>query len=205
MFLEADKNDDGQVTYEELLVVAPNFPKARFEALDRNKDGVLSHEDRPLRARPSGECPPEAAELGARGPRGRDFGDPDSPRGPRGRDFGDPDAPRGPRGRNFGDPDGSRGPVPQGPPLERLRAADKNDDRQVTREEFRAEFTDAADLLFDRLDRDGDGVLTPADRPGERPGGPEGRGRGFGPPDGPGGDQRPPMRPRNPDRWRDAP
>lgn len=47
MLRRADTNDDGKVTWTEFSAAAPDVPKARFEALDKNKDGVLSPDDRP--------------------------------------------------------------------------------------------------------------------------------------------------------------
>ena len=45
--LEADANNDGKVSFEELTSKKPGFAKADFERFDRNKDGVLSREDTP--------------------------------------------------------------------------------------------------------------------------------------------------------------
>lgn len=47
MMKQADTNADGSVTFDELVVVAPNMTKERFAQLDRNGDGVLSPADRP--------------------------------------------------------------------------------------------------------------------------------------------------------------
>lgn len=45
--LEADADSDGKVTFEEITKRAPRLPKAAFDRLDTNNDGVLSAEDRP--------------------------------------------------------------------------------------------------------------------------------------------------------------
>ena len=42
----ADKDGNGEVTFEELAAVHPEVTKERFSALDRNGDGVLSRADR---------------------------------------------------------------------------------------------------------------------------------------------------------------
>lgn len=42
---EADANKDGVITYEEVLAVRPDFPRAVFDRLDRNGDGVLTSAD----------------------------------------------------------------------------------------------------------------------------------------------------------------
>ena len=47
--------------------------------------------------------------------------------------------------------------------LERLKQADTDDDHQVTREEARAAFPNVPEDSFDRLDRNGNGVISKAD------------------------------------------
>jgi hypothetical protein len=42
----ADANEDGKVTYEEMIALKPDFPRETYDRLDTNKDGVLSQEDR---------------------------------------------------------------------------------------------------------------------------------------------------------------
>lgn len=71
---------------------------------------------------------------------------------------------------------------------ERMRAADTNNDGKITWEEMSAAFPEATRERFDRMDTNGDGVLSPADRPprGEGPG-PEGGPRGPRPDGAPGG------------------
>lgn len=44
----ADANNDGEVTYEEVLGVDPDFPEKRFDVLDQNDDGVISQDDLPF-------------------------------------------------------------------------------------------------------------------------------------------------------------
>ena len=48
--------------------------------------------------------------------------------------------------------------------LERLKQADTDGDHQVTRDEARAAFPNVPEHAFDRLDRNGDGVISKADR-----------------------------------------
>jgi len=47
--------------------------------------------------------------------------------------------------------------------FERLKQADTDGDRQVTRDEAKAAFPNAPEHAFDRLDRNGDGVISKAD------------------------------------------
>ncbi len=70
---------------------------------------------------------------------------------------------------------------PQGPQRQRLRDLDTNNDRQVTQQEFLAGVTDQATQqrrtrLFQSLDRNQDGVLSPADHQGTRGPRPQGQG-----------------------------
>ena len=97
-------------------------------------------------------------------------------------------------------PDELRGARPGGPggpgPLPKLRELDTNQDGQIDFDEFQAgEIVskmpeERRRMVFDRLDRNGDGVLSPLDRPerpphidGDGPGGRRGpRGEGGPPP-----------------------
>jgi Ca2+-binding EF-hand superfamily protein len=80
------------------------------------------------------------------------------------------DGPGGPGG-----PDGRRG--------EMMRRADTNKDQKVSLEEFTNFLHMDAPNQFKRIDSNGDGYITPEDRPQRGPGGPGGRGPGG--PDGP--------------------
>ena len=62
---QADKNQDGKVTFDEAKTIRPNMTQERFNALDRNKDGVLTKDDRPPQARPGpgGQARPLARLL----------------------------------------------------------------------------------------------------------------------------------------------
>lgn len=55
---KADKNEDGKITFKELKTVAPKMTQEKFNHMDRNKDGVISKEDRPEgQGRPRGRKP----------------------------------------------------------------------------------------------------------------------------------------------------
>lgn len=173
LFDRADADGDGKVSYEDLKGVAPRFPQERFESFDRNADGSLTKDELP---KPGGD----------RGPRGEG--------GPHGEG-----GPRGPHPDGTGKmrrPDGPGGPGGPGGRGDMLRRADTDKDQKVTLEEFKAFLQMEAESQFKRLDSNGDGVITPEDRPERAPGrgpeggpgrGPEGRpGRGpEGKPDGP--------------------
>lgn len=65
----ADADGDGKTTYDEARKVAPRLTQENFDRLDRNKDGVLTLDDRmgrePRRLRESGgDGNPEAGESG---------------------------------------------------------------------------------------------------------------------------------------------
>lgn len=84
-------------------------------------------------------------------------------------------------------PGGPGGPGkgrPAGPGLLQvvLRDADTDGNQQISLEEFKAGLTKHAEDLFKRLDRNGDGSLTPEDRPAGGPEGPMGRPMGPGGP-----------------------
>jgi len=91
-------------------------------------------------------------------------------------------------------PDGKRGPGGPGGPGERpgggprgLRAADANNDGDLTLAEITAKFPDFPKERFAEMDKNGDGVLNQKDRPARPPQGEgPGAGRGDGPGDGPG-------------------
>lgn len=201
LLVQADKNSDRQITFEELTAVKPDFPKERFEAMDHNGDGVLSPADRPMHEGHGPRGPQDGAGPG--GP-GREAlierlraADKNNDQQVSLEEFNAafPDAPEDAFKRRDRNADGvlSRADLPeggpegrrQGPPIERIRAADKNEDGQVTREEWNAEFPHAPEPLFDRIDRNGDGVLTPEDAPQGRPGPPEGKGPAGARPDKP--------------------
>lgn len=186
LFVQADKNKDRQITFEELTAVKPDFPKDQFERMDQNNDGVLSPADRPPHDQRGPHGPRGEAAPGGRGPRGHALR-PDvariraadknddrqvSPEEFRAAFPGAPEDAFKRRDRN-GDgmlssadlPKGGPEARPQGPPVERIRAADKDEDGKVTPEEWKAAFPHAPEQVFGRLDRNGDGALSPADAP----------------------------------------
>jgi len=56
MLRKADQDRDGKVTAEEFKAAFPKAPETRFKEMDRNGDGVLTHEDAP--AGPATAKPP---------------------------------------------------------------------------------------------------------------------------------------------------
>ncbi len=159
---KADADADGRVTYDDIATALPGFPAQAFERLDQNSDGVLTMAEvanRPKR----GEGPPPRGDRGPRNPemRGR---------------FGDPEA--GQRPSEFRGPDRHQGDGDRRERMERMRAADTNNDQQVSAEEFAAAFPEAPADRFQHMDRNGDGVLSREDHPdgAHAPGGPQGPG-----------------------------
>lgn len=47
MFVRADKDGNGSVTFEEVQATNPNFPKERFTRLDKNGDGAITKDELP--------------------------------------------------------------------------------------------------------------------------------------------------------------
>jgi hypothetical protein len=45
--LQIDADDDGAVSFEEVLAAKPGYPREAFDRNDRNNDGVLSRQDMP--------------------------------------------------------------------------------------------------------------------------------------------------------------
>ena len=48
-----DRNGDGKLSYRELERAKPGFPRASFDELDKNKDGIISRADLPKPPRPT--------------------------------------------------------------------------------------------------------------------------------------------------------
>ncbi len=46
-FMQADKDGDGKVTFEEATAERPGFPRENFDRMDSNHDGVVTKEDAP--------------------------------------------------------------------------------------------------------------------------------------------------------------
>ncbi|MBI4559727.1 MAG: hypothetical protein HY706_19225 [Candidatus Hydrogenedentes bacterium] len=190
LFAKADQNGDRQVTLEELKTVAPNMTPEKFMQLDRNHDGVLSAADR-AQAGPGQFGPKQGAdrEHAAQKLREADAnsdgkvsydevvakkpGFPkeafdrydsnhdgllsaeDRPASPR---------PQGAISAGPGRPGPRPGAAARGQFLQKMRAADTNSDGKVSWDEAHAAFPNMAQDYFQRLDRNGDGALSPEDR-----------------------------------------
>ncbi len=162
----ADANSDNALTLEELQAVFPNFTQAAFDYLDRNDDGVLSPTDAPLGP------PADPLELLKALLRAADA-DKDGnvtfdelkalcPELSQER-FDEMD--RNDDGVLNGDDFPERPEDGLEHLLEVLRSADANSDKQVTFEELSAKVPGLTQEQFDKLDRNGDGVISAADLP----------------------------------------
>lgn len=179
--LKADANGDKVVTYEEVTAAKPEFPRERFDRLDRNKDGVISEADLPATA----DVTPDRGDKEARGMGAKKLMQADAdndgkvtfeealaakPGLPR-EAFDRFDINRDgvlspddmtqvaakPEGK--GPADGSRGEL-----MKRLRNADTDGDGKVSRDEAKAGLPNVTDEVFKRLDRNGDGMIGKDDR-----------------------------------------
>lgn len=180
----ADKDGDKKVSAEEFKAAFPGAPAGAFARMDRNKDGVLTAEDRPeggLVQR--GGMGPDKERLKAADKDGDGKVTRDEFKG------AFPHAPAPVFDRLDGDGDGflTAADTPKEAPAaeaakpktskparpnaedaqkyrERLKAADKDADGKITKEEYKAAFPMADEARFSKLDRNGDGVLTKEDR-----------------------------------------
>jgi len=103
---EADKDGDKKVTFEEAKAVFPKMDEEKFKKLDTNNDGVLSREDHKGQGMP-------------------------------------------------GHPGGGM----MGPMLEKIRKADSNNDQKLSYEELKTVFPEITEEKFNKADKDGDGQL----------------------------------------------
>lgn len=185
-YREADTDGDGQVTFEELKARRPQLTRERFDRMDRNGDGALSRADRPEGRGPGGYGHGERrGHGGPGGDRGHMLQKADADKdgkvtfeefsdfrieGTRERfdrlDTNNDGAltPEDIRHTARHRPNGDRGRP--GPGAARLRAADTNGDGDITYEEALAAIPELRGSMFERMDRNGDGVLNEADRAG---------------------------------------
>jgi Ca2+-binding EF-hand superfamily protein len=110
MLRKADADKNKEVTREEFKAAFPNAPEGRFDALDRNKDGVLDQKDMPAAKASPGAG--QATEL-----------------------------------------------------IKTITKADTNGDGKVTFEELQAVRPGITKEAYNKLDKNGDGVLSKEDRP----------------------------------------
>lgn len=171
----ADTNKDGKISKDEVLAWGDKL----FTEIDTNNDGVVT----PGELRKFHEARMEAwrderrAERQAegRGPKGPDVAEGDNPPppadgapGPHGkggpREMADNDGPRGPH-HGPGD-DMRRGMGPRGmmPGVALVRMIDTDENGQISK----AEATEAMNKMFERMDRNKDGLITVDDLP-DRP------------------------------------
>lgn len=182
----ADANQDGEISLDEFLAGVPNATEEQFDVLDRNDDGVISREDRPepgegpggqrdrmrqifIRADVDQNREVTYEELEAVLPMltqdkfDRMDRNGDGVLSPADRPEGAP----GPGGDN------------RGQRIRRLlMQADADGNREVTFDELQAVLPELTQEQFDRMDRNGDGVISREDRPEPgRGNGPRGQGR----------------------------
>ncbi|MCC6153897.1 MAG: EF-hand domain-containing protein [Candidatus Hydrogenedentes bacterium] len=115
LFKKADKDGNGQVTWEEVHTIAPRLPQARFTAWDKNGDGAITKDELPAR-KPGAETAKTAANTNQ-------------------------------------------------PSMEQMaRKADRDKSGSVTLEELHAVYPKFPQVRFEEMDKNKDGVLSPADR-----------------------------------------
>ncbi len=140
---EQDRDGDGRVTLDELRVAKRGFPGAVFGALDRNGDGALSQADGAVAARapkaPAGAAPAlNSGDKKAEDKKKR---------------------PAAEGARKKGE---SRQVEPEGEM--KRKALDVNNDGTITFEEARSVYPNYTRERFNQRDKNGDGVITKADR-----------------------------------------
>jgi len=158
---EADENEDGVVTYEELLAERPGLTPQQYAGFDFNGDGVLSRDDLPVvEEDPLARLTQLLVKADANGDRVVTFEELHAVA---------PEATQEQFDKLDKNADGVITPqdLPESPAdprdafLELLREADANHDGVVTQEEFEQ----AAETAFDDYDANDDGVIDAGDMP----------------------------------------
>lgn len=153
-----DLNHDGIIDADEIAKASESLKK-----LDKNGDGSLTPDE--LRPQPGGpgnrDGGPGPGQPGARGPRGQG-GEPEAGANPP--PLGDDGHQGPPRGQGPGPQGGPDGPRPPMPPI--IAALDLNHDGIIDADEIAK-----APESLKKLDKNGDGNLTPDELRPPRPGG----------------------------------
>ncbi len=166
MMQQADANKDGKVTFEELKAVRPKMTPERFKQLDTNSDGALDKADRP-QGRPGGGLLALIKEADANKD---DKATLDEVKAVR---------PKMTEERFKAmdhDKDGAltKADMPKDAPATagkpdhkpggKMKEADVNNDGKVSFDELKAVRPNLTQEEFKKLDKDGDGAITKADR-----------------------------------------
>lgn len=164
---EVDADKDGKATYAEIQKVLPDFPAGRFAELDQNKDGVVDKTELPK----PGQGP--NAQRKSPGNGARTFSamlaaaDTDKDGKVSEAEFkaAQPNAPQGKFAELDRNKDGAldKQDAPPTGGMAAMKVADTNGDGKVSKEEFKARFSNIPEDRFDKLDKNGDGFLDETD------------------------------------------